>query len=259
MKNELEELKDYLCQSAQKAKNTLLEIVRNGFDKVLKANDDPVTTGDLTVNSILQKELTSKYPEIGWLSEETRDNPDRLDKKRVWIVDPIDGTKEFVEGIPEYAISIALVENRLPIVGLILNPLTDQLFTAVKGGGATLNGKKIQVKSELMDKPTILASRSETKRGEWDQFKDEANIIETGSIAYKLALVAAGEADATFSLGPKNEWDIAAGHLILEEAGGFVSDKNGQSFIYNQKNTLVNSIVGTSKAASNKIFEMIKK
>ncbi|MHA1200858.1 MAG: 3'(2'),5'-bisphosphate nucleotidase CysQ, partial [Candidatus Heimdallarchaeaceae archaeon] len=185
--------------------------------------------------------------------------PERLDKDKVWIVDPIDGTREFVESIPEYAISVALVEKGQPVIGVVLNPLKDELYSAIKGEGAYLNGEPIHVNSKLDNKPVIVASRSENKRGEWEDFKQVAEVIPTGSIAYKLALVAAGTADATFSLCPKNEWDIAAGHLLVEEAGGVVSDKYGQCFIYNQKETLVDSIVGISKVASKTVFKMIEK
>lgn len=248
-----------LCQSAKKASIELLKIVEKGFEKSFKENDDPVTTGDFTVNNILQEEFSKHFPEIGWLSEETRDNAKRLTKEFVWIVDPIDGTKEFVMGIPEYSISVALVKNGVPILGLILNPLRDETYTAIKGQGAFLNGKVIQVKNSLDEKPTIVASRSEINRGEFEPFEHLSKVVPTGSIAYKLALVAAGKADGTFSLGPKNEWDIAAGCLIVEEAGGKISDKYGQGFKFNQKNTLVNSIVGTSEAASEQIYSMIQK
>ena len=130
---------DILVKSAKKASKELLSLIKEGFEKSYKKNDDPVTTGDLLVNTILQEELTDKFPDIGWLSEETRDNTERLDKEKVWIVDPIDGTKEFVEQIPEFSISIALVENGISQIGLILNPLQNELYTAVTGHGAFLN------------------------------------------------------------------------------------------------------------------------
>lgn len=249
---------EVLCDAALEASKALLVIVENGFEKSFKVGDDPVTTGDLTVNTILQDRLFEAFPEIGWLSEETRDSPERLTKDFVWIVDPIDGTREFVESIPEYAISVALVKYGEPVIGLILNPLKDELYTAIKGMGAYLNGEPIKVAEQLDEQPILLASRSETKRGEWEQFTESAKVIPTGSIAYKLAVVAAGKADGTFSLGPKNEWDIAAGHLIVEEAGGKVSDQYGQGFKYNQEKTLVNSIVGTSSVALERIFSLIK-
>lgn len=250
---------DILIKSAKKASKELLSLIKEGFEKSYKKNDDPVTTGDLLVNTILQEELTDKFPDIGWLSEETRDNTERLDKEKVWIVDPIDGTKEFVEQIPEFSISIALVENGISQIGLILNPLQNELYTAVRGQGAFLNKNSISVKTDMNNKLTLLASRSEIKRGEWKIFEEIAEIIPMGSIAYKLAQIAAGKADATFSLGPKNEWDIAGGCLIIEEAGGKCSDTYGQSFIFNQKNTLVNSIFGSSMVASERVFNLINK
>ncbi len=246
-----------LCNAVKKANLALLDVIKNGYEKSFKENHDPVTTADLIVNTILQEELLTAFPDSGWLSEETKDNPERLTKKKVWIVDPVDGTKEFIENIPEYSISVALVYDGEPVLGAIMNPLKDELFTAIKDKGAFLNGKRIIVKSTINNKPVIVASRSENKRGEWEYFKKIAKIIPTGSIAYKLALVASGRADATFSLSPKNEWDICAGKLVLEEAGGVVTDKHGHGIIFNQAETLVNSIVGTSKVASDRIFEII--
>lgn len=158
---------EVLLDAATKSSQKLLEIVENGFEKFLKENADPVTTGDYEVNNILKEEFTKHFPEIGWLSEETRDTSERLSKDLVWIVDPIDGTKEFVSGIPEYAISIALVKNGKPILGLISNPVKGETFTAIRGQGAKLNGKTIHVKTTLSKNPTIVASRSE---GSTDSF-----------------------------------------------------------------------------------------
>ena len=254
-----EQILDFLSKTLHKASDALIDISKNGFEVSFKGNDDPVTTGDLTVNTILKEELTSKFPDIGWLSEETRDNPERLNKKRVWIVDPIDGTREFMEAIPEYSISVALVEDGQPIIGAVVNPQRKEFFTAIKGKGAYLNGELIHVKVKLEDKLEIVASRSEIKRGEWENLAKQAEIIPTGSIAYRLALVAAGKADATFSLRPQHEWDIAAGCLLVEEAGGKISDKYRQSYIFNRKNIHVYSIVGTSEVSNEIIFEMIEK
>ena len=127
----------------------------------------------------------------------------------------------------------------------------------LKGQGAWLNGEPITVTPDLKGQPSILASRSEIKRGEFENFKPLSDVIPTGSIAYKLALVAAGRADSTFSLGPKNEWDIAAGVLLVQEAGGFVSDKFGRPFIFNQADTLVDSVVASSTSSKDFIFDLI--
>jgi myo-inositol-1(or 4)-monophosphatase len=246
-----------LVQKTHQIKQTISQIIKDGFTTDHKDNFDPVTLADLKIDRLLKDALLSSCPDDGWLSEETRDNSSRLSKSRVWIVDPIDGTKEFVQQIPEYSVSVALVENGQPVVGMVFNPSLDELFTSIKDHGSFLNGQPIHVKPTLGSPPSIFASRSEIKRGEFAFFEPHAQIIPTGSIAYKLALVAAGRADSTFSLGPKNEWDIAAGALLVQEAGGFVSDKFGRPFIFNQPNTLVDSIVASSASSKDFIFDLI--
>ena len=140
------------------------------------------------------------------------------------MVDPLDGTREFVQGIPEFCISIAMVESGIPVAGGICNPATDELILGSRDFGVTYNGQpaKPSQRRELHG-ALVLASRSETKRGEWKQFESaEFNVRPMGSVAYKLGLVAAGRADLTFTLVPKNEWDVAAGAALVLSAGGFV-------------------------------------
>lgn len=254
----IEEFFSVLCEVIQEAGKAILQIANNGFSIAYKANYDPVTIADLEVDRILKEKLLGRFPDSGWLSEETRDNMERLKKKWVWVVDPIDGTKEFVDGIPEFTISVALVSREYPLLAAIYNPTTKELFTAIRGKGAWLNGNRIRANHALKECPVILASRSEVKRGEFQPFEAYAIVKPVGSIAYKLSLVAAGRADATFSLGPKNEWDIAAGVLLVEEAGGKVTDREGKSFKFNQPNTLVNGIIATTQDAYHPIQNMIE-
>ncbi|MEM2567111.1 MAG: 3'(2'),5'-bisphosphate nucleotidase CysQ [Candidatus Bathyarchaeia archaeon] len=255
----VEEFFSVLCEVVQKAGEAVLQIADNGFSTAYKANQDPVTVADLEANRILREKLLRRFPDFGWLSEETQDNMERLKKKWVWVVDPIDGTKEFIDGIPEFTISVALVREGHPLIAAIYNPTTKELFTAMRGKGAWLNGNRIQANHILKDRPIILASRSEVKRGEFQPFEAYAIVKPVGSIAYKLSLVAAGRADATFSLGPKNEWDIAAGVLLVEEAGGRVTDKEGNPFKFNQPNTLVNGIIAATQDTYHLIRSMIEK
>jgi myo-inositol-1(or 4)-monophosphatase len=250
----LELLNKYVHQAGQ----AIFQMAAEGFETAFKANQDPVTTADLKADTILREGLTRSFPGTGWLSEETRDDYSRLENKFVWVVDPIDGTKEFVSGIPEYALSVALVEDGLPILAAVYNPATKELFAAASGQGAWLNGKAIKAEHELLVKPLLLVSRSEIKRGEFEPFEPFAQIRPCGSIAYKLALVAAGMADATFSLGPKNEWDIAAGVLLVSEAGGNVTDRNGAPFTFNQRITLVDGIVATTRRALGPVRKLIE-
>jgi myo-inositol-1(or 4)-monophosphatase len=250
----LEVLKKYVRQAGQ----AIFEMASDGLETAYKSNDDPVTTADLKANNILRHGLMKDFPETGWLSEETRDDHSRLQKQFVWVVDPIDGTKEFVSGIPEYAVSVALVDRGQPIISAVYNPARDELFTAACGKGAWLNEKVISANRTLTKKPVLLASRSEIKRGEFEPFEPLAHIRPCGSIAYKLALVAAGLADATFSLGPKNEWDIAAGVLLVSESGGKITDKNGSPFTFNRPSTLVDGIVAGTKDAFGTVRSLIE-
>jgi len=206
-----------------------------------KGHDNPVTTADLEADACLRQLLLEPYPNYGWLSEETADSPHRLAADTVWIVDPIDGTKEFLAEIPEYVVSIALVENGEPTVGVIYNPARDDLFLAARNGGTFLNGKRVFC-SELaaLDQATLIVSRSETKRGEIEPFLPHLGAVKpVGSVAYKLALVAAGQADFNLSVQPKNEWDVCAGDLLVREAGGHMVDLNGEVRGYNQADPLI--------------------
>ncbi len=255
LKQNLEVVKKYVYQAGQ----AIFQMAAEGFETAYKANEDPVTTADLKADSILREGLTEDFPGTGWLSEETRDDYSRLDKELVWVVDPIDGTKEFVSGIPEYAVSVALVEYGLPVLAAVYNPATEELFAAAHGQGAWLNGEAINAEHALTAKPVLLASRSEIRRGEFEPFEPFAEIRPCGSIAYKLALVAAGMADATFSLGPKNEWDIAAGVLLVSESGGNVTNRSGAPFTFNQRSTLVDGIVATTKRALRPVRMLIER
>ena len=181
-----------------------------------KAHGHPVTDADLRANECIQTIIQQAFPDDGWLSEETRDSSDRMRHQRVWIVDPLDGTKEFIQKIPEFCVSIALVEDGVPIVGVSYNPISSELFSAARGLGMHRNGTQRHTSetSNLAD-TRVFASRSETARGEWDLLKSSFHVVPTGSVAYKLALVAAGLGDATFTLTPKHEWDVCAGAVLL--------------------------------------------
>jgi myo-inositol-1(or 4)-monophosphatase len=248
-----------LRKAVVEAGQAVLRIAEEEFKMTYKLGMEPVTTADFMANRILQDALIGKFPDYGWLSEETRDDLDRLNKKRVWIVDPIDGTKEFIRGIPEYAVSVALVEDGSPVLGVVYNPSGYELFTAIKGHGAWLNENPIRADYQFSGFPVVLGSRTEVHRGEFEPFLKSAVIRPTGSIAYKLALVAAGRADATFSLGHKNEWDIAAGVLLVKEAGGRVGDRDGYPLVFNRKRTLVNGVVAATSKAYPYVMNMINR
>jgi myo-inositol-1(or 4)-monophosphatase len=247
---------EILVAAVREAGTAIVEMRRQGVTVSMKANHDVLTQADLLANQILHSRLHHAFPDDGWLSEETVDDAARLRCKRVWVVDPIDGTREYIAGIPEYAVSVALVEDGLPLLAAVFNPESSELFSAVRGQGAWLNGKPVQCKQQCTAPMVLLASRSEYQRGEWERFRQhDVKII--GSIAYKLALVAAGLADATFSLGPKSEWDIAAGVLLITEGGGAVTDKSNHPFVFNQEIVKVNGIIASSRIARQQLIAAI--
>src|SRR5438309_5580019 len=202
------------------AREVLGRFTAGDIEAEYKAGHDPVTEADRLVDALLRDNLLRTGE--GWLSEETVDDFSRLQSERVWVVDPLDGTREFVSGIPEFCVSIAMVENGRPIAGGICNPATNEIFLGSLETGVAYNGEPARASQKTtLDGALVLASRSEVKRGEWKQFVNAPfKIRPMGSVAYKLALVSAGLADATFTLTPKNEWDIAAGAALVQSAGG---------------------------------------
>ena len=235
------------------------EIIRgyyqSEYEVKQKGIGNPVTEADLETDTYLKNYFTEKYPDFGWLSEETRDSAERLSKERVWVVDPLDGTKEFVEGVPNFAVSIGLVENGEPILGVIYNPILKDLYTAVKGCGMYFNGEKTSLcQNDQLSEMNILNSRSETKKGLWEPYKSNfKELVPFGSIALKLAMVAANQADFVGSLQPKNEWDICAGHCLINESGGKLITTENKKIVYNKKITLTTPglVAGNSKAVNN--------
>ena len=195
---------------------------------------DPVTAADLAIDEVLRRILPREGE--GWLSEETRDSPERLGKRRVWVVDPLDGTREFVEGIPEWCISIGLVEDGEPVAGGIYSPPVDLLVMGSVETGVTRNGEEAGMTGRVaLEGAEILASRSEWKRGEWDRYHGAGFTVKPcGSVAFKLAQVAAGMTDGTWTLVPKHEWDVAAGAALVTAAGGTLLHADGTKPAWNR-------------------------
>ena len=239
------------------AREVLNRFTPGAIEAEYKAGHDPVTEADRAVDDVLRKLLLREGE--GWLSEETVDDFSRLDKQRVWIVDPLDGTREFVQGIPEFCVSIAMVENNIPVAGGICNPATNELILGSLDTGVTYNGKPAQPSQRKdLHGALVLASRSEVKRGQWKQFESaEFDIRAMGSVAYKLGLVSAGLADLTFTLVPKNEWDVAAGAALVESAGGWTLKPDHSPLRCNQKNPLISGLLAGSPFLKHPLLAML--
>jgi myo-inositol-1(or 4)-monophosphatase len=245
--------------AAKAAGQVLLRYYGSAYRVAEKSADNPVTIADLESNEVLKSTILAAFPNDAWLSEETADSDARLSQKRVWIVDPLDGTKEFIGEIPEFCVCIALVEDGTPRVAVEYNPVRDELFWASKGGGTMLNGAAVHVsKATDLRHASVLASRSEEARGEWEPYQSLMRVELTGSVAYKFALVAAGRHDSTFTLTPKNEWDVCAGALLVTEAGGMVTDPDGRAIRFNNADTLLPGLIASNGLLHRPILNTIR-
>ncbi|MGH2720618.1 MAG: 3'(2'),5'-bisphosphate nucleotidase CysQ [Actinomycetota bacterium] len=245
----------------ERALAAAVEVLRRftpgAIESTVKAGGSPVTEADHLVDATL-RELLPRDGE-GWLSEESVDDRSRLECSRVWIVDPLDGTKEFVQGLPEWCCSIGLVVDGRPVAGGIANPATDEFIVGSLDSGVTLNGTHVRTTGRTsLEGAVVLASRSETDRGEWDRFSGYPfEWRPMGSVAYKLGLVAAGLVDATWTLVPKHEWDVAAGAALVEAAGGAVTGIDGQRLCFNTPTAHLMGMIATAPGIAGAVAELL--
>lgn len=198
------------------------------FERWEKVPGHPVCDIDLEVDSFLRERLTALDPDAGWLSEETLDASDRIERRRLWVVDPIDGTRDYLRNRPGWCVSVALVEDRVPIVGVLDAPARGEHWSAAKGKGAWRNGARLKVSGR-----TIFRGARVPADKLPDNDMDLVAVPRPNSIALRIAMVAAGEADLVATLRWGFEWDIAAAALIASEAGATVSGALGQPLAFN--------------------------
>ncbi len=224
-----------LCAAVRAAGPVAMHHFEAGFEVREKAPGDPVTDADMAVDASLREALRGPRPDYGWLSEESAEHASRQAAPRTWVIDPIDGTKGFIEGNHEWVISAALVEAGAPIAAAILSPVTGDFYDAVLDGGCRHDGAAARcTEVASLAEATLGSSRNEQRRALWSDHVGDATIQVVDAIAYKLALVAVGQLDGTIAMRPKSDWDIAAGHLLITEAGGLMSDADGNALIYNR-------------------------
>jgi myo-inositol-1(or 4)-monophosphatase len=242
-----------LVEAVRKAGAKTRELIEHGFEVQTKPDGSPVTTVDIEVNRILHEMQRREFPMDGWLSEEFPDDQARLTRQRIWIVDPIDGTKALVKRVPEFCISAALVERGIPVVAAILNPSTDELFTAVRGRGLFLNGARVTFSPDHKIDPVIMVNAWEFRIDRWSTLAETARCRPMYSIANALALVATGRIQAALTIEPENEWDLAAGVLLIEESGGTVCDMDGKPFLFNQPVPRFSGVIAVAASADREL------
>jgi myo-inositol-1(or 4)-monophosphatase len=232
-----------LIEAGRAAGALLLEWLEKGA-KVWNKGGTPVTEADHASNALLAERLRGARPGYGWLSEETLDDPARLAMKRVFIVDPLDGTVSFIKRKDDFTVALAVVEDGRPVSAVVFNPVRDEMYAASLNGGATLNGAALQVKApSQIEGCRMIAAKDMFQHPAWPQKWPAMDFMKIGSIAYRLALVAADKGDATVALSTKCDWDIAAGELIAAEAGAQVTAHDGGQFRYNQTSTNQRSLL----------------
>lgn len=254
---------DLIAHAVREAGSIARKSFGGTFKRWDKGAGQPVTEVDLAIDNFLHDALTRARPEYGWLSEESRDNPERLTTDRTFIVDPIDGTTAFMKAKPHFTVCAAVIERGRPISAVVYNPITEECFVAVQGGGAFLNDAPIHVS----DRGTIEGCRmvgpnmmfehpiwSTLPNTPWPQMEIQAR----SSIEYRLALVASAQFDATVALSPKHDWDLAAGDLIVHEAGGRVTDHAGAVLRYNGPKPIQRSLVAAGPALHAALLDKLK-
>lgn len=197
---------------------------------------------DLAVDRLLKARLLAARPDYGWLSEETRDAPERLARRRLWVVDPIDGTRDLIRGRGGWAVCAALVEDGRPVLGVIEAPVRGQRYVAVRGSGATLNRQPLRV---LPPGPSlrIPADPQAVASPIWGEGWLAEAVEKPNSVALRLAKIADGSADAFLDARTTNEWDVAAASLLLAEAGAVVTDRAGRPLAFNRSQPTIDGLV----------------
>ena len=207
----------------------------------------PVTEADLAVNAFLEDTLRSARPDYGWLSEESADTDDRLRHDRVFVVDPIDGTRSFAEGSRTWAHALAIVATGMSVAGVVYLPQRDLMYTAAIGKGAFLNKDLIQVSSQSdLNAGEMLVTRPNLNPKFWQAAVPTFRRAYRPSLAYRMGLVAQGRFDGLLTFRPAWEWDIAAGDIILREAGARCTDRSGQDLRFNNPHPALNGVVAAN-------------
>ena len=227
-----------LTETVREAGALALSMFRTEVRNWTKGASSPVSEADIATNDRIESRLRSATPEYGWLSEESVDDPARLGRKRVWIVDPIDGTRAYLAGRDDWCVSVALVEDAAPLLAAVYAPVTDEFFVAARGQGASRNGVRIiAAPGEAFDFSRIAGPKPLVERLDRSR-KDIVLHPRIGSLALRLCRVADGGLEAAFAGGQSRDWDLAAADLIVHEANGRMTSLGGEPILYNRAETM---------------------
>jgi len=237
-----------LAAAISEAGTLALTTFRGPLRHWTKGNASPVSEADIAVDALLRRRLAEAAPDAGWLSEESEDEPARLTARRLWVVDPIDGTRAYLAGFADWSISAALVAHGRPVLAALIVPAEQALFLATAGGGATLNGAPIAATTGIgLTGLRVAGPKRDLDRLEAKGLAPQA-LPRIHSLALRLARVAEGAIDAAFAGGASHDWDLAAADLLVHEAGGVLTTAEGQALTYNQPDPVHGPLIAAGRA-----------
>jgi myo-inositol-1(or 4)-monophosphatase len=246
-----------LTNAVREAGALALRMFKTELRQWIKGKSSPVSEADVAVDELLKDRLRSGAPDYGWLSEETADDRTRLERRRVWIVDPIDGTRAYLAGRDDWSVSAALVEDGQPLFGAVFAPVTEEFFFASRGQGAERNGERIAVAAgesfdvHRMSGPKFLLDRV---RGT----PSEEAYSKIGSLVLRRSRVAEGRLDAAFAGGNSRDWDLAAAHLLVGEAGGAMTTLQGDGLVFNRPEVAHQVLVAAGHDRHSRLLQVFK-
>jgi myo-inositol-1(or 4)-monophosphatase len=246
-----------LDRAVREAGALALRMFRTELRQWIKGKSSPVSEADIAVDELLRDRLQSATSDYGWLSEESVDDSSRLTRRRVWIVDPIDGTRAYLEGREDWSVSAALVEDGQPLLGAVFAPATDEFFFARRGDGASRNGATLAVApGTLLNVARIAGPRFLLDRIRAHQSSSDDTSFKIGSLALRLARVAEGRLEAAFAGGNSHDWDLAAAHLLIAEAGGALTTLQGAPLRFNRQEVAHQVLVGAGLARHERLLAL---
>ncbi|MBC8037786.1 MAG: 3'(2'),5'-bisphosphate nucleotidase CysQ [Rhizobiales bacterium] len=248
---------ELLFDAVREAGALALTMFRQNVRRWSKPDGSPVSDADVKVDALLRDKLHASRPGYGWLSEETPDSDERLACEKVWVADPIDGTRAFVNGGSEWCIAAALVSAGRPTAAAIYRPVYEEFYSAVAGEGARMNGSSIvTTDADTLTNAHVVGTRKSL--APLSEHGIQADVSGTLPLQLRLALVASGRFDAAVSFGNKHDWDLAAGDLIVQEAQGQASDLSGRSYIYNRPQAWQHGMVAAGSKRHTKLIEALR-
>lgn len=247
---------EVLFDTVREAGALAMTLLRQDLRQWNKSDGSPVSDADMKVDALLAGRLRKARPAYGWLSEESADDG-RLACDRVWIVDPIDGTRAFLQKGDEWCIAVALVDRGRPVIGAIYRPLREEFYATIAGGGSRLNGRRLKMADDAgLDGARVIGNRSSLAC--LGPHRIVPTVRTTVPLQLRLAFVASGQIDAAVSIGNKNDWDLAAGELMVNEAGGKAADLTGAAFSYNRRDTWQPGLIAAGRKRNDAIVEALK-